>query len=311
MTVEAFVPVLWSDKLLKRLKKEHVFPTVVNTDYEGDISAFGDTVRINQVGPVTISSYVPNTVNMTPETIQAAGEPLTIDQIKNFYFAIDDVDKAQIKGNVMEMAMDEAAYGIRDITDQFIAALIAASVASTNNVNVAGAVSSNTNPIVIGTGAGDADAFELLVQLNKLLNKANVPSGGRWCVIDPDFMAMLLIDPRFTSFATSQSLDIIKAGSTAGGENGIIAPALKTLVGMDVRVSNNLPTSGTGASAISHILAGYMGAVTYAEQIPEGQPEAFRLQTGFADAVRGLHLYGGKVTRPSALAEAYVQYAGN
>jgi len=45
-------------------------------------------------------------------------------------------------------------------------------------------------------------------------------------------------------------------------------------------------------------------AITFADQIVK--TEALRLQTTFADAVRALHVYGGKVVRPEALAVAYV-----
>lgn len=303
MTVDNFTPILWASALLLRLKKEHVYANVVNRDYEGEIKAFGDTIRINQVGPITIGSYTKNTVNLTPETIQGAGESLTIDQAKYFYFSLDDVDKAQVKGNVMETAMDEAAYQLRDTTDQFLASTLAGSVATANVLNS----SSTTAPIQVGPTTGDTNMFELLIDMNVQLNKQNVPSGGRWCVIDPTGMGNLLKDPRFSSFATAGSLEVIRQGSSAGPLGGVITGALKTLLGMDVYVSNNVPVGGTNSDVFS-ILAGYKGAATYAEQIPEGQPEAYRLQTGFADAVRGFHLYGAKVTRPSALALSYVQY---
>jgi hypothetical protein len=44
--------------------------------------------------------------------------------------------------------------------------------------------------------------------------------------------------------------------------------------------------------------------VTYAEQI--NKTEATRKEKGFADIVKGLHLYGAKVVRPTGLAAADV-----
>lgn len=307
MTVANFIPELWAKTFLDRLKKEQVYGNVVNRDYEGIIKNLGDTVRVNSVSPVTISNYTRNTINLTPEVINGAGQPMTIDQANYFYFAIDDVDKAQAQGGIMESAMDEASYGIRDATDQFLASTIAGAIAQANVLEDSGGTdTSTTNPITIGTGAGDADAYETLVDLGTRLNLANVPSGNRWCVVDPNFVGMLFRDPRFTSFATSDSLAAIKAGSSAGGSGGMLPSIFRTLLGMDIYVSNNVPTTGT--PTVYTILAGYKGAVSYAEQIAEGQPEAFRLQTGFADAVRGLHLYGAHVFRPSALAAVYVTY---
>lgn len=306
MSVENFIPVLWADAFLDRLKEEHVYANCVNRDYEGVIKKFGDTVRVNTMGPVTISNYTKNTINLTPEVLDGASEAMIIDQAKYFYFALDDVDAAQAKGELKTAAMDEAAYGMRDVTDTFLADLIAASVATANIIEVPGGDNSSTsNPILLGTGAGDVDAYELLVDIGTRMNEANVPSGDRWCVVNPKFVALLLKDARFTSFATAMSQSILKEGSSAGPSGGRLPGMFKILTGMDIMVSNSVPVSGS----VYTILAGYKGAVSYAEQIAEGQPEAFRLQTGFADAVRGLHLYGGKVFRPSALVAAYVQFA--
>ena len=47
-------------------------------------------------------------------------------------------------------------------------------------------------------------------------------------------------------------------------------------------------------------MAGYDQTISYAEQIVEVQ--AYRPELRFADAVKGLHVYGAKVVRPDALA---------
>lgn len=303
MSVDNFIPTLWSKKFLNRLKEEHVYAGCVNRDYEGEIKNLGDTVRVNTVGPVTISSYTKNTINLTPEVIQGAGQSMVIDQADYFYFAIDDVDKAQTSGAVMDGAMDESAFGMRDSTDSFLASLLEDGAA--NVMEEGGSASSPTNRITIGSS--DTDAYELLVKMSTELNLNNVPSGERWAVVDPNFVGKLLLDDRFASFATAFAEKTLKEGSSAGPEGGNLTSTLKMLTGFSIKVSNNVPYDSTNDAYT--IIAGYKGAASYAEQIAEGSPEAFRLQTGFADAVRGLHLYGGKVFRPSALVKAYVDYA--
>lgn len=307
MSVDAFIPTVWSKKFKDVLDPALVFRNCCNTDYEGEIKQQGDTVRVNTIGPVTISSYTKNTINLTPEVLQGAGQPMQITEADYFYFALDDVDKAQINVGVMEQAMKRASFGMKDQIDEFLAALIAAGVHEDNVLETSGTTSSSaTNPIVVGTGAGDVDAYSLLVNLATRLNKANVPSGDRWVVVNPDFVGLLLLDGRFTNFATAGAFETIKAGSSAGGEMGGGLPGvLQTLTGLHMYVSNQVPVSGD----VYTILAGYKGATSFASQIPEGQPEAFRLQTGFADAVRGLQLYGGKVFEPAGLASAYIQYS--
>jgi hypothetical protein len=54
-------------------------------------------------------------------------------------------------------------------------------------------------------------------------------------------------------------------------------------------------------------IAGSSIATTYAEQI--NKVEAFRPEKRFADALKGLHLYGAKVVRPEALVVASVKVA--
>lgn len=309
MTVDTFIPVIWAEKFKEVLDPALVFSQVCNTDYEGEIKQHGDTVRVNTIGPVTISDHTVNDMALTPELIQGAGQPMTIDQAKKFYFAIDDVDKAQVKGSVMEAAMKRASFGMRNAIDGFLSALIAAGVHEDNILEQGASNSSTTNPILLGTGDGQADAYELLVDLMTRMNEADVPDGDRWAVVNPKFIGLLLLDPRFTGFATASAMAAIKAGSSAGGDLGQLGSVLETLLGMSIKVSNQIPVSGSGATAVYTILAGYKGAVSFASQIAEGQPEAYRLQTGFMDAVRGLQVYGGKVFEPAGLAGAYVQYA--
>lgn len=304
-----FIPQVWAAALLENLRPAHVYANVVNRDYEGDIKAYGDTVRINNIGGVTISDYTKNTLNLTPELLDGAGQVLTINQGKYFYFYLDDVDKAQQRPQIMEAAMREAAWGIADKTDSFLATTIAGAVATANQLD-GGATR------IVGTGAGDSDAYETLVDLRKALDLANVPANDRWCVIDPNFLAVLMKDVRFTSFGTSQNLDFVRNGpgtnnlgdttpNVGAGVEGPGAGMLSKMVGMQVYVSNNVPVTGTTYT----ILAGYKGAATFAESIAEGSPEAYRLQTGFGDAVRSLHVYGATVARPNALSLVYTQYS--
>lgn len=312
MTVDNFIPTLWSKAILMRLKKSLIYSNCFNEDYEGDIKSVGDTVRILTVGPVTVSSYTKNTINLTPELIQTDGQSMTISQADYFYFGLDDLDKAQAMDGLFEKATNEAAYAMKNKIDQYLSAtVLAGALNSTTTLYSGGAVSSVTNPMVVGINSGDTNAYELLTDLGTQLNLQNVPSEDRWIVVDPNFVGKLLKDQRFTSFATAGALETIREGARAGGEgqDAALASVLKMLLGFDVYISNNVPTSGSGATTVYTIMAGYRGAATMATQIPDGQPEAFRLQTGFADVCRGLHLYDGKVTRPAALAGAYVQYS--
>jgi hypothetical protein len=61
--------------------------------------------------------------------------------------------------------------------------------------------------------------------------------------------------------------------------------------------SNNVPNT---SNAKYRIIAGHRIATTYAEQIVDLQ--TYQPEQLFGDAVKGLHVYGAKVVRPTALA---------
>jgi N4-gp56 family major capsid protein len=275
-TLNNFIPTVWSGELLVSLKNALVYGQegVVNRDYQGEITNYGDTVKINSIGTVTIGDYTKNSAIGEPEVLTDAQRVLIIDQSKFFHFMVDDVDQAQQNPKVMQQAMQEAAYALRNTADLFIANRMVAGVLP------ASMIGSDTTPKV----PTKADAYEFLVDLGVVLDENNIPEEGRWVVIPPWFEALMLKDDRFTH-ATATGDDVIR--------NGVIGRA----AGFTLMKSNNVPNvTGTKYK----IIAGHRMAFSYAEQI--NQVEAYRPEKRFADAVKGLHLYGGKVVRPEGLA---------
>ncbi|MDG9705550.1 P22 phage major capsid protein family protein [Streptomyces sp. DH37] len=281
MAISAFKPEVWNADLLVTLEKSLVYaaPGVVNRDYEGDISQYGDTVHITTLAEPTIGTYTPHT-DITIEDVDDTDSTLTIDQAKYFAFEVDDVEKRQARngGAVLTEQARKAAYKLRDTADQYVAGLMAAGVDA-------------GNLIAEQTLSTAAAAYDLLVDLGVLLDEASVPEEGRWAVVTPAFHGLLRKDDRFVS-----------AGDPAAAmtrANGLVGEA----AGFSLRKSNNAP-DGPGAGAGKLIIVGYSGAATYAEQI--NNTEATRKEKGFADIVKGLHLYGSKVVRPTGLAAADV-----
>ena len=139
----------------------------------------------------------------------------------------------------------------------------------------------------------------LVARMGRLLDAQNVPTTGRWIVIDPVLMEVLRDED-------SRLLNADFGGS--GLQNGLV---LNNFHGFRVHVSNNLPSVGTGASTTGTanqntnygvIVAGHDSAVATAEQI--NKTETYRDPDSFADIVRGMHLYGRKILRPEALVTA-------
>lgn len=305
MSIGNFNPSIWTKGFLVNLNKVHVHADLLNRDYEGEIQAHGDTVKISSIGRVTVRSYTRNsglggtdllptiTAIARPEITQGSSLFLTVDQEEYFNIAIDDIDKHQQKPKLMDKVMAEAAYAMANEIDQF--------VNSTLQTGVSGTTNGTGNRLVartIGVGAGDDDFYELLVDLGVKLRENDV-FGPMWAVIPPWATGMLQKDVRFTNYGTDPNRETLL--------NGKIGRA----AGFDLSESNNLSgsTSGTLATAggVYTVLAGVKEAATYAEQTMG--IDAFRPDDGFTDAVKGLQVYGAKVTRPFALASCEVTQA--
>lgn len=278
MSVRNFIPAVWSARILQPLRNALVYaqPGVVNRDYEGEIANMGDRVKINSVGDVTVKSYTRGADIDDPEELTSAQQELIIDQGDYFNFAVDDVDQVQTMPNLLMPSMDNAAYKLAESTDLWLAALMAAGVPSANTIGTVAAPKTD-----LGT---QYYAVNYLIDLMVKLTKTNTPRAGRFVIVPPFYEGLLVKDDRFTH-ATPQGDQVLR--------NGMIGRA----AGFDVYVSNNVPnTSGTKYK----VIAGHGMASSYANQIL--QMEAFRPEKRFADAVKGLHVYGGKVVRPSQLA---------
>ena len=107
------------------------------------------------------------------------------------------------------------------------------------------------------------------------LDEKNVPSDMQWVAIPMWASTKLLL------------AGIVHAQDLKGNINGFVT----NLLGPDIYKSNNV-----GATAP---LAGSYGAAAYAEQIIK--TEAYKPEKRFGDALKGLHVYGGKVVKPNEL----------
>jgi hypothetical protein len=279
MSIVNFRPEIWSANLLVATRKALVYGDCINRDYEGEISAAGDTVRITSIGRPTISSYVPNSTVINPEQVNDSQRTLVVDQSKFFAFAVDDVDARQAKGNVIPQSMNEAAYGFADVIDQFIANTMYTGIQTANQVG----------SITIAANTPSDFYDKVLVPMKIKLDLANVPTEGRWINVRPEAHGALLRDARFVK--------VNESGTSEGLRNGMVGRA----AGFDIRVTNNAPNT-TGSEYVT--IAGTNAAYTFAEQI--NKVEAYRPQSSFSDAVKGLVLYGGKLVRPDFLASALV-----
>lgn len=281
MAITNFVPEIWSAALLKALRDNLTYAQagVINRNYEGDIAKAGDTVHITNFVDPAVRAYTKDGT-ITWDLLTDATQALIVNQSDYFAFKVDDIDKRQALPGFVEEAATGAAYNLAAKADDYVAGLMKAGTAAGNQLGAAVLTSPD-------------EAYEMLVELRTVLTRSNAPSDGRFAVVPPEVYALLLKDDRFIRQDAS--------GTTAGLRNGQVGRA----AGFDVIESNRVPeteVTGPPADTTYTVIAGHSAATTYAQQI--SSTEALRLENTFGDGVRGLHLYGGKVIRPTLLATA-------
>jgi hypothetical protein len=270
MSLNSFKPTIWSSKLFVRLQKNLVFASVVNRDYEGDISGYGDTVKINEISDITVSDY---TGTLTWQTLSDAQKILLIDQKKSFSFSLDDIDKAQMNPKVMNAAMQAASYAVADVID---------SGAGITNTTYMGSAAS---PISVSTG----NVLLTLSYASRYLDEANVPTQNRFMVIPP-WLHQKIVLTEVGGINAAAEPKVFSDGVLTSGYVG-------RLYGFDLLLSNNVQAS---ASNVSAIMALNRTAISYAGQV--SQIKAVEREDTFDEGIKGLYVYGGKVVRPAALA---------
>ena len=330
-----FSPVIYSKKVQSAFRKTSICEDITNSDYFGEISNFGDTVRIIKEPEITVQEYARGT-QVTPQDLQDDDFTMVVDKANYFAFKIDDIEEAHSHVNFESMASDRAGYRLKDQFDQEVLGYLSGFKQSSLNsvASAANDVKSGTDPISTagsdgllssmllthgdfasgGTAANSvamsasnssavATPLGILNRMSRLLDQQNVDRDGRWVVVDPIFAEELNDENSklLSSDFASGNPDILRNGRIISG----------MIRGFRVYMSNNLPSVGTGAGTIatggsgSHygvVVAGHDSAVATASQVEK--VETYRDNDSFADIVRGMHLYGRKILRPEALVRA-------
>ena len=293
-----FIPEIWSGKLIENFYDATVLSAISNTDYEGEIRRMGDTVNIRTQPNITIREYVKGQ-NLVVENPDSPKLQLLIDKGEYFSCIEDDIDRVQSDIKLMDMWSKDASEQMKVKIDQRVLTDMLPDIAAANKGATAGQQSAAFNlgtsgsPLTVTKDGASATTpvVDLIVDIGTVLDEANVPESDRYLVI-PARMAGLI--------KKSELKDASLTGdSTSPVRNG----RLGMIDRFTLYVSHNLSVS----SGKTSIIAGHKMGFTFASQMTE--METIRAQSTFGNIVRGLQVYGYKVTKPEALAQAVVQFA--
>jgi hypothetical protein len=264
MSYNNFVQTFWSSHIQTELEAQCVFTDFTNRQFEPEVIKGGAHLKIVGVDRPTIGTYVQGT-DINIETVPDNSQFLDITEQDYFAFEVDDVDEAQSKSGLMEALTKEASIALAQETDKFMAGLVA------NGTKV-----TKTTAITTEALAKEAvdDAFVKLW-------KNNVPvTEETELIITPWFYNLF---KNCLQGLETNNMKLIKDGIVGYYQNA------------KVKMSNNIYNTGT----YDNMCLRTNKAMAYASQISDTEP--FRLEKRFSDALKGLHVYGGKVVRPKEI----------
>jgi hypothetical protein len=289
------LPAVYSKKVLNFFRKASVAEAITNTDYEGEISAFGDSVRIIKEPVISVSAYTRGS-DTTATKLTDQEINLVVDSANAFKFIVDDIETSMSHVNFKEVAASSAAYALRDAFDTAVIAAGFAGLSASSPDHTLGTDSATHLGAGVYDGSGAVgldvtDPLDLLAKFARLLDEQNVPEEGRWVVAPPSFYEEL-------SQSGSKLLSVDFNAGQGSIRNGLVTSGL--LRGFSMYKSNNVATP---SNADGKILAGHMSAICTAQTITS--TEVIRDPDSFGDICRGLHVFGVKVLRDEALVGAF------
>jgi len=292
-----FLPSIYSKKVLNFFRKASVVEAITNTDYAGEISAYGDSVKIIKEPTITVYDYTRGS-DTTSTKLTDQEITLVVDSAKAFKFIVDDIETNMSHVNFKEVASSSAAYSLKDSYDAAVLSTMFSGVSASGPDHVIGAdaaagtggVAETTASVDLGV-ASEVDPLDLMARMARLLDDQSVPEENRWFVASPDFYEEL-------SQSGSKLLSVDFNAGQGSIRNGLVSSG--KLRGFDMYKSNNIPSVST---ATGQCLGGHMSSTATANTILS--TEVIRDPSSFGDIVRGLHVYGAKVLRDDAMVKAF------
>jgi len=290
-----FLPKVYSKQVLNFFRKASVVEAITNTDYAGEIAAFGDSVRIIKEPEISVYQYERG-ADVTKTALTDQEVTLIVDIANAFKFIVDDIETNMSHVNFRDVATSSAAYALRDAFDAGVLASMFAGVSSSAPDHIIGAdAAAGTAGVNETTASIDlidvADPLDVMARMARLLDDQNIPEEGRWFVASPAFYEAL-------SQSSSKLLSVDYNAGQGSIRNGLVSSG--KLRGFNMYKTNNIATPST---ATGKCLAGHMSSTATAQTITS--TEVIRDPSSFGDIVRGLHVYGAKVLRPEALVSAF------
>ncbi len=266
-TVTNFQQTIWSKAILRSLKTITSLRNHCDFMYEKD-SKDAKEVKILSVNRPSIHRYVPGTA-LERESAQDSSQILKLDQFFYYNFEIEDIVEAQSVPGLLESLCDEAAIGLSEEGDKYVAEIVKLAV-DNGEVYATEEISLTKSNAVESVEKGFVKLYENNCKVNDTFYLEVVPS------------TFSIYRQSLTELSTNNP-EILKKGAVGKINNAFVC------------IENLLPSSETA----NYNILRTSKAVAFAEQI--NKVEKYRPQDSFTDAVKALYVFGAKIVRPKEI----------
>ena len=285
MAFKNFKPTVWAAEVELELDRILVMKEDCNTDFEGDVEDMGDSVKIRGVGKPKITVITKGqrkTALPEREELEDTSVIMYINQMAVFDYEIDDIDKAQAKGDFKGILAEETSAGVANEMDKHIAEVCskAPKLLETPKKLVSGVA-----------GEGEINILTMLDICQQRLYENDVPAVGTKIVVTLTPAAHRLFKEAYRT-ADTNNHEELKNGRV-GMYNGMI-----------IKMSNNVHKTKSGSNTVTNIPVRTQKAVAFANPLTHTEP--YRPEKGFKDAVKGYALYQAQMVRPKEAINANV-----
>ena len=273
-----------------------VIGDISNTNYEGEINSYGDSVVIRTTPDISIENYEVG-MDLTYEVPESPSTELQINKGLSFSFAIEDIDKIQSDIDLITDWTQDVSRGFATAVDKDIFVNVPSQSALENQGTTAGIISGDINMGVAGAGTAvslDKDnVLSWLIDMGTILDEQNVPEESRSVVLPARICGLI-------------KKSDLKDASLAGDDTSIIRNGRLGMIDRWTIYGSNLLDQTDGQY---NIMACHKSALTFAAQVDEKKMVHMKNPSKHGELVRGLMVYGYQVIKPEAMVWSVAEVA--
>lgn len=289
----AYIPEIYARELLVEFYISTVIAAISNTDYEGEIKEAGDKVYMRQLPKASIRRYIKGQ-KLQYDSPEPEHVELVIDQ--GYYYGVKapKIDEVQSDINFISKWGAHYAEELKIEVDRDVLGRLAPAAHAKNAGDAAGKISGNINLGKAGApvSLSNENIIGKTLEAVQCLSEHNIDTsnpGKIWAVI-PAWVATRI-----------QASKLSDASVSGDGTSMLRNGRLGVIGNTTFYQSNNLVKDDAGAF---HIIVGHKDCFTFASQLLHN--DIIDNHDDFGKILRGLQVYGDKVTKPEGIVDLYV-----